>query len=319
MTYTTFTIRPLTNEDFPRIVAIINRQETEGTSLEEMERGERLRPAEVPFVRLGAVDAAGEVVAYGVTSHSPEMPEGCFNMRVRVDLDSRHLGAGAELYRALEEWALARGATRLEGTVKEDLPEALAWAERRGWVKEHHLFESTLQLANWAPSPDLVETRSRVEASGIRFSNLADEVPASEVIRRFYDLIDVMRMDVPVFGERPLAPFEIFKKYVESDPHFDARNVLLAIDGEKWAAMCDLQVMPSGGMYHGLTAVDREYRGRGLSTAIKVVALEYARDKGVPYVRTNNHSANERMLAVNRKFGYVPAPGFYTIAKTFEK
>lgn len=319
MTYSTFTIRPLTVADYPRMVAMINSQETEGTSFEEMERRDRLRSAELPFIRLGAVNTDGEVVAQGHAAHDQWMPDGCFALRVRVDLASRHLGAGAEVYRALEDWALVQGATRLETQVKENQPEALAWAERRGWVKEHHLFESTLQLADWAPPADLLDAVRRAEASGIRFAHLADEVPEAETLRRHYDLLTEMVVDVPVFGERGMPPFEVWKQYVEADPHYDPHNVILAVDGEKWAAMAELNPMLSGGMYHGLTAVGRDYRGRGLSTAVKVVALEYARDKGVPYVRTNNHSANERMLAVNRKFGYVPAPGFYTVAKAIEK
>lgn len=312
-------LRAITNEDFPRIVAIINSQETEGTTLEQMHRSEQLRPVDQPHRRLGAVDASGEVVAFATSWTSPDMPAGCFGLRVRVDLRSRHLGAGRALYNALEDWAINQGTTRLETTVREDQPEALAWAERRGWVKEHHLFESTLPLTDWAPADWQQEAVRQAEASGIRFAHLSDLVSGDELFQRYYDLIAVMARDVPVFGERPLPPFELWKKYVQSDPHFDPNNVILAVDGEHWAAMADLQVMESGGMYHGLTAVDRPYRGRGLSTAIKAVALQHAKAKGVPYVRTNNHSANERMLAVNRKFGYVPAPGFFTVAKTLPK
>ena len=311
-----FQIRPTTSEDFPRIVAIINSQETEGTTLEDVLRNEQLRPADMPHLRMGAFDLNGEMLAFATGWHSDEMPAGCFGLRVRVDQPYRYLGAGSALYNSLEDWAMNQGATRLETTVREGQPEALAWAERRGWVKEHHLFESTLQLTDWAPAEWQLEAVRHAEASGIRFAHLADLVSGAELFHRYYDLIAVMMRDVPVFGERPLPPFDMWKKYVEADPHFDAQNVIVAVDGDTWAAMADLQVMESGGMYHGLTAVDRPYRGRGLSTAIKVVALQHAKAKGAPYVRTNNHSANAPMLAVNRKFGYVPAPGFFTVAKT---
>lgn len=311
-----FTIRAVTLDDFPRMVEIINSQETEGTTLEDVQRSEQLRPAEMPHHRLGAFGENGVMVAFGTSWTSPEMPAGCFGLRVRVDQPYRHLGAGRAIYNSLEDWAINQGATRLETSVREDQPETLAWAARRGWVKEHHLFESTLQLTDWAPADWQLEAVQKAEAGGIRFAHLADLVSGEELFRRYYDLIAVMMRDVPVFGDRPLPPFELWKKYVESDPHFDANNVIVAVDGDTWAAMADLQVMESGGMYHGLTAVDRPYRGRGLSTAIKVVALQHAKAKGAPYVRTNNHSANAPMLAVNRKFGYVPAPGFFTVAKT---
>ncbi|MDF2627982.1 MAG: GCN5-related N-acetyltransferase [Symbiobacteriaceae bacterium] len=316
----TLSIRPTTADDFPRIVSIINSQETEGTTLEGMLRSEQLRPADMPHFRLGAFDETGELVAFGTSWRSPQMPTGCFGLRVRVDQPYRHRGAGRALYNVLEDWVMNQGATRLETEVKDNQPEAMAWADRRGWVKEHHLFESTLQLTDWAPADWQHEAVRQAEAAGIRFAHLSELVSGDELYRRYYDLISLMMRDVPAFGDRPLPPFEMWKKYLTADPHFDPANVIIAVDGDTWAAMADLQVMQStGGMYHGLTAVDRPYRGRGLSTAIKVVALQHAKAKGAPYVRTNNHSANAPMLAVNRKFGYVPAPGFFTIAKTLPK
>jgi GNAT superfamily N-acetyltransferase len=59
----------------------------------------------------------------------------------------------------------------------------------------------------------------------------------------------------------------------------------------------------TGGIYNSFTGVFREYRGQGIAMALKVVALDWAKQQKVPYARTNNHSANQPMLAVNRKLG----------------
>lgn len=311
-------IRRSTPNDFPRIVEIINSQEREPTTMESFLRSESMRPADMPHFRLVAENEEGVLVGTGAGFHAPEQPEGVYGARVRVDRPYRRQGVATQIYRQLEDWAVGQGARRIESTVREGDDDAMTWIESIGWKKEHHLFESTLDLTTWEAPAELAEVLRKAEASGIRFTHLSDEVQGEELFRRYYDFIGVMMKDVPVFGERPMIAFDLWKKYVTGDPHFDPANVMLAVDGDKWVALCDLQIMESGGAYHGLTSVDREYRGRGLSSAIKVYALQYAKAKGIPYVRTNNHSANERMLAVNRKFGYTPAPGFYTVAKTLQ-
>ena len=63
------------------------------------------------------------------------------------------------------------------------------------------------------------------------------------------------------------------------------------------------------------TGVDRAYRGRGLALATKLVALRRAREWGAAYARTNNDSQNAPILAVNRKLGYTPHPGYYKLLK----
>jgi GNAT superfamily N-acetyltransferase len=65
--------------------------------------------------------------------------------------------------------------------------------------------------------------------------------------------------------------------------------------------------------YNAFTGVLREYRGRGLAQALKLQTILLAKREGVRYVRTNNDSKNAPMLAVNRKLGYMPEPGYYEL------
>jgi GNAT superfamily N-acetyltransferase len=63
--------------------------------------------------------------------------------------------------------------------------------------------------------------------------------------------------------------------------------------------------------YNAFTGVLREYRGRGLAQALKLQTILLAKEEGMRYVRTHNDSNNTPMLAVNRKLGYKPEPGYY--------
>jgi RimJ/RimL family protein N-acetyltransferase len=52
------------------------------------------------------------------------------------------------------------------------------------------------------------------------------------------------------------------------------------------------------------TGVIREYRGRGIATALKLKVIEYGKKNGYRVIKTWNDSVNEAMLAVNIKLGF---------------
>lgn len=58
-----------------------------------------------------------------------------------------------------------------------------------------------------------------------------------------------------------------------------------------------------GQAYNDFTAVSREFRGLGLSLAVKVRALQWAKEQGIPYIKTDNHSLNQPMTATNKRLG----------------
>ncbi|HKV82923.1 MAG TPA: hypothetical protein VJN88_00100, partial [Ktedonobacterales bacterium] len=56
-------------------------------------------------------------------------------------------------------------------------------------------------------------------------------------------------------------------------------------------------------------------RGRGIATALKVLAIRAARARDAAMIRTNNDSQNAPMLAINRALGYQPEPGYYRMLR----
>jgi RimJ/RimL family protein N-acetyltransferase len=64
-----------------------------------------------------------------------------------------------------------------------------------------------------------------------------------------------------------------------------------------------------------ITGVDRAYRGRMIALALKLLTIQYAKERGAEAIVTNNDSQNAPMLAVNRKLGYVPRPGIFRLLR----
>ncbi len=63
-------------------------------------------------------------------------------------------------------------------------------------------------------------------------------------------------------------------------------------------------------MYNMMTGVLTAYRGQEIAQALKRLAIDYAHRAGAVTIRTNNDFRNAPMLAINRKLGYQPEPGW---------
>ena len=68
--------------------------------------------------------------------------------------------------------------------------------------------------------------------------------------------------------------------------------------------------------HNAFTGVLREYRGRGLARALKVLATEEARQQGRRWISTMNNARNTAMLAINSSLGYERQPGLWFLRKT---
>jgi GNAT superfamily N-acetyltransferase len=55
---------------------------------------------------------------------------------------------------------------------------------------------------------------------------------------------------------------------------------------------------------HGLTVVRRDWRGRGVATALKRAELHWASRNGIREVVTWTQRGNEAMQGLNRRLGY---------------
>ena len=52
------------------------------------------------------------------------------------------------------------------------------------------------------------------------------------------------------------------------------------------------------------------HRGRGVATLVKLASLRYLKQHGYTEARTHNDTANPPILALNKKLGYRPLPGW---------
>ena len=65
--------------------------------------------------------------------------------------------------------------------------------------------------------------------------------------------------------------------------------------------------------YHDMTAVRREFRGRGIARELKHATIAWAIDHGLTTLETGNDEANAPMRALNARLGYRPQPDEITM------
>jgi GNAT superfamily N-acetyltransferase len=307
------TLRPLTGDDAERTAALINEGASEPTSVEKV-RGRLRTSRRTPGdgLRLGAFDG-GEQLGYGHAVRDEWMPAGLYWLHIAVDPALRRRGIGSQLYSALRDHVTSYGATTLRGEAREAEPASLAFAQHMGFAIDRHIFESTLDLARFDERP-FAGTIERVGSQGIRLLTMADAGDTPDARRRLYELMRTVALDIPGGSESSTRPYEAFLTEVCDSPQYVPAGQILAADGDDWIGMVGILNIPaSDGYYNGLTGVLPAYRGRGIALALKLLAIAAARRHGAAYLRTNNDSENASMLAINRKLGYRPEPGYYRL------
>jgi GNAT superfamily N-acetyltransferase len=130
----------------------------------------------------------------------------------------------------------------------------------------------------------------RARESGITFTTMAElgDTPAHR--RALYDLNRTCAADIPDRGA--------FYTYDE----------LATLEGE-WIGMSTTSLHPDEGYaFSEMTGVLAPHRGRGLSLALKLLAIRFVRSAGYERLITFHHPRNTSAIAMNRRLGFVDPP-----------
>ncbi len=315
-----FTLRPLDPAvDFEPLAELL-RHAAWGqlSSAEQLRDSDLHAPPDRVRQRIVAVDASGALAGVGDAMRDSWMPSGRFLIDVVVAPGARGQGLGSQMYADAEAFACEHGARELEAEVPENSAQGQQFAQRRGFLVDRHMFESVLDLTTFDETPHRV-VLDAAAAAGIRFFSLAEAGNTLKNQRKLYELNRDAAADNPGNEGQVFQPFERFKANIFDASWFQPEGQILAVDGDCWAGLSAINYYPDRRMSYNLfTGVARAYRGRGLAQALKLIAIRRAREWGAETLRTHNDSHNQPMLAVNRKLGYKPEPGYYRMRKVLD-
>ncbi|HEX4057238.1 MAG TPA: GNAT family N-acetyltransferase [Galbitalea sp.] len=224
-------------------------------------------------------------------------PTGVGFASVWVLPEARGRGVGAALLEALLPLATARGARRLTARVDSEDESSLRWIRAKGATTGGTHLESTLELTDdlpLLPPPDGVAV--------VVMPDSADEI----AWRSAHEANVRLMRDTPDAETNPAPmPYEIYRALLA-----ESWQLCLARtdDGSIVGLTC---VFPKNEKLRQvntmLTGVNREWRGRGLATALKTAHAIALRDAGWRAIVTQNMDGNDHILAANKRLGFRPS------------
>lgn len=309
----TFSLRPF-QDDFAEILPLLNLVNPDLTTVEQVREAVARLPAD-QWCRIVAVGAHGEIVGYANTTRWPGAQEGDRFLTLITRPEARQLGIGSALLAAGQEWARASGGKRLLSSATDDDEAYLQFGQRRGFQVTGHQILSALDLKSFDTSR-FAGVVDAVLAHGVYFLTYADR-PGEELQRQLYELYKVTDLDSPGYaGTDPSAypPFEQWRAEIFV-PSTLEDGIIIAAQGERLIGTTILQREKAGGIYTEYTGVLREYRGRQIGLALKLLSIQVANRYRAPHMTTKNDATNLPMLRVNQRMGYVKQSGRYWLVK----
>lgn len=240
-------------------------------------------------------------------------------LELAVHPGSGGTGVGSALWDALEAILRGHGAQQARILAREDHAVAPGFLARRGFTAGKRSFTSSLDVTAFDDAP-FNGLPAALAAQGVRIRSLA-ELQAGhtpDLHTRLHALMSDVRGDVPRADPATPLSFQVFEDAVLGDPGLLPQAYLVAEAGGEWIGQTTLfRSEASPELFTGLTGVTREWRGRGVATALKVAAIGVARALGAPTIRTDNASDNAPMLRVNDRLGFVRDPATVSYLRLF--
>ena len=313
-------IRAFTEEDYEGITAVWNAawpdfRKTAG----EIRSSDKRRKPDHFWQRL-VVETNGRLIGYGQIAEAYwTQLEDHFYTEFTTHPDFMGLGAASLFYEKMLTTLQEEGGWRyLTAETREDYTEAVQFLTEQGFKPVMRYPISHLDVTGFDATPYLARL-NEVEAGGIDIIPLAElQARDNEWQAKTHRMIADALQDVPSPDAHTEFEFEEFELAIQS-PNFLPEGVFVAVDNGQLVAISELwrsQAEPDK-LYTGLTGVVRSHRRRGLATAVKVHAIQFAQANGITTLVTDNEE-NNPMFQLNLRLGFQPQPAIVEFKKVLE-
>ena len=220
---------------------------------------------------------------------------------VRVLPEHRRQGFGTRIYEALSHHARKLGRESLWGRVREDDAASRDFVRNRGFREAGREYEVVLDTAHAEAIPE--------PPAGIELVSLTERPDLEQAVYEVDCEVggDVPRPEGDDFEGQPFGRWR--EQYLEG-PGAVPDAMIAALAGDVVVGYTGLRRRgaTSPVAENMLTAVRRDWRRRGIATALKREQVARARAAGIEQIFTTNDETNAGMRGVNARLGYRPAP-----------
>ncbi|MDJ0663332.1 MAG: GNAT family N-acetyltransferase [Acidimicrobiia bacterium] len=303
-----FTIRDFEESDYPLLAAYDAAAYDDDLRPPELWKHDDATRDPGLFFRRHVVEVTGGPVACGCFGHSDWIDDpDRYWFQILVPRDREGIAVrDAYLQFALDSLARRHPSAVLSGMV-ESYEAHVRFLLDQGFVEIHREHISRLQVTDFVPQ-DFGTAVARVEAQGIALSTLAD-LDEGDWPERLHPVYQRLVADQPAPDPPRLDTLAEWLEGVIGSPDFESSLWVVARDGEDIVGLSQAAANSATPTlaYFGLTGVDRNYRRRGIATALKVELLSILKDRGIVRIDTANEE-NNPMYRINLGLGFVPRP-----------
>lgn len=286
-TGTDLEIRPFTSQDYEALVEIANAIFPDAPTTVAAVRFEddHWDSAKYLHQRYVACERSiGRVIGIAGLQHIPwNFHPQKFGVNVRVHPGWRRRGIGTRLWEQLVEVLREHQGVLARTVIRENMADGVYFATRYGFKEVMRAWESRLDVA----ACDLTQFRAQVDraaGSGMTITTVAAEYDRDpDCLQRLYAIHSAIGKDVPAPDRFTPPDFRLFVTHWFDSPNalHDAHFIAVA-DGEYIGVSVLSKPQLGDWLVQQLTGVRREYRGRGIATALKVRTVEFAKARGDP-------------------------------------
>jgi GNAT superfamily N-acetyltransferase len=214
---------------------------------------------------------------------------------VSVVPEHRRRGVGAAMLADISARARGLGKNAIQGEVKESDVESRAFLEHRGFVQVGAERAVALDLGG-------IEPAEVAPPEGVRIVSRAED---PDLLEGMYAVAVQAEEDIP--GSEGVQTFEEWRAHEIDKPVRRPELCFVALAGDEVVGYAALQVYGDE-VLHGLTATRRDWRRRGVATALKRAEIAAAKEAGFRRLLTESEERNLPMRRLNEKLGFRPAP-----------
>ena len=239
-----------------------------------------------------------------------------FVIKIYVHPDHQRQGYGSFCYNHLIRELEPFDPIKITAIVHEPHTHSIHFFENRNFkitIKER---ESSLDLTDYKPKL-YHEKVDYVLQQGFRIITLSEfRLENKEADFKTWELERDAAPDMPWTDPITIPEFDVYIKTVFINPKFNPDSWFLVLWGNKIVGLNNLWKNEIDKVINtGLTVVRREYRRKGVATALKHTSLTWAKNQGYEWIRTDNADANKGMLSINVRAGFKFIPAWLLFEK----
>ena len=261
-----------------------------------------------------------QIIAYGAVEQTIYLPR--YVLVLLSDPRWIRSGAGDLLLDRLSEDLREAQAVTVSCRTRASETELVTLLKQREFQETTRILDLRLSLST-ADMSRLTLLQEKLAPKGVSISTLAEErVNDPNCVEKLYELKRRLAQDDP--AKSPFTPprynarealMWLEMPYVLPDAYFIARH------GDDYIGVSDVSLYEAipGGLTQGFTGVKREYRRRGLATALMLSGIRYARTNGYQVIQSLNRPEQVAINSLQQRLGFECLDEHVTLEKCLKE